>query len=72
MRKFCVHVEGFEPYGLFIGLMLQEQRENLTSARKCQKIRESVEFYNLVSEKLADFFTLYEYNRQNIEKYFSR
>ncbi len=72
MRKFCCHVAGFESYGLFVGMLLQEQRSHLTSAKKCEKFRNSDAFYNIVSDKLEYFLSIYDYNRSNIEKFFAR
>ena len=66
MRKISCFVSGFQPYGMFVGALLQEQRGNLN------QIRETVEFQNLLSDKLDDFLSIYDYNKANIEKYFSR
>ena len=66
MKKISCYVKNFEGYGYFIGGLLSQQQGNLN------KIRQSIEFYNLVHEELEKFFKLYDYSKINVEKYFSR
>ena len=66
MRRVSCYLPGLPGYGYFIGVHLANQRGNLT------KIRSSIDFYNLVSSDLENFLQIYDYNKENVEKYFSR
>ena len=66
MKKICCYVSGFEPYGIFAGVLLAKSNANISL-----KYRRSTEFYNLVSFELENFLEIYDYNLENIEKYFS-
>jgi len=65
MKKIVCFVPGFESFGIFIGCLLADRDEP-------NKIRKTTEFYNLVSDELSKFLEIYDYNRQNMEKFFGR
>ena len=67
MKKISCYLAGFEPYGFFVGCMLEKSKE-----KKLLKEKNSVEFYNKVSDELDKFLELYDYNKANCEKWFSR
>lgn len=67
MKKISCFLNGFEPYGYFIGGLLSCSKEkNLLS------VKNSIEFYNEVADKLDQFLELYDYSKDNVEKWFSR
>ena len=67
MKRVLCYVAPYQDYGIFVGVLLSQQNDN-----NLNKVRESTEFYNLLSEKLEHFLSIYSYSRENCEKYFSR
>ena len=66
MRKISCFVANYEGYGYFVGCLLQRYTENI------ERVKKSVEFYNLLTVELENFLEIYEYSRENCEKYFQR
>ena len=68
MKKIGCFIQSLDPWGLFIGMQLaKEKNKNL------QTYKTSVEFYNLVTKNLEEFFDIYKvYTKDNLEKYFGR
>jgi len=66
MKKIRCYIKNFEPYGYFVGALLSKQNGNL------YKVRDSVEFYNLLHDELEMFLRSYSYSKQNVETFFSR
>ena len=67
MRRTRCFVEGFEQWGLFIGVLLAESGEE-----KLEELRKSIRFYNHASEQLESFFEIYDFTVENLEKWFKR
>ena len=67
MKKISCFVDGLEPWGVFIGVLLAESKED-----DLKKIKSSIEFYNYASSELEKFFEIYEYNQENLQKWFNR
>ena len=66
VKKIACYVQGYEGYGYFIGCLLSQQTGNLN------QIKKSLEFYNLLTLEIENFFKSYAYSKQNVEKYFNR
>ena len=66
MRSYACFVENFEDKAIFVGCLLDAYERNI------DRVRKSVDFRAILEEKYADFSSLYEYNMENLEKYFGR
>lgn len=67
MKKISCHLEGFEPYGYFIGCLLVKSGKT-----KLLKYKKSNEFYNLVADQLQQFLDKCDYEKEKVEEWFNR
>lgn len=67
MKRISCYLAGFEPYGYFVGCMLEKSSKTNLLAEK-----NSRDFYNKISYELDKFLELYDYSKVNCEKWFSR
>jgi len=67
MKLTNCFVDGLEPWGMFAGVLLSRSKEE--NLNKCKS---SVDFYNKTSKELEDFFEIYTYSVENLEKWFRR
>ena len=65
MKLISCFVEGLEPWGVLVGILLDRE----TDPNKCRK---TVKFYNQTSLELEQFFEIYSYTIENLEKWFKR
>ena len=66
MKKICCFLQDFQEYGVFIGCQL------LKCDGEPSKILKTIKFYNLVNSELEKFLDIYEYSKENLEKWFER
>ena len=65
--KVSCFLKDFESYGLFIGGLL-----SISENRDLVNYKKTIQFYNIVSKELEDFLSKFDYNVENISKWFSR
>jgi hypothetical protein len=66
MKKICCFLHDFQEYGIFIGCQLLIGEGEPLKKLKTRK------FYNLISRELEKYLDLYEYSKENLEKWFER
>ena len=70
IQKINCYIESLECFGLFVGMSLASK--NAQCLKELKRIKDSIKFFNAMTEDLEKFVSRHEYTVENLEMWFSR